>query len=409
MDKIIFFLIIALIVFDFLLEQFLQFLNDKYRKNELPEEGKGIYDPDEYARSQIYEKDKSRFSTLTESFSLILMLAVLLCNAFAYLDTYLRQYTDNPVYLSLLFFAVIGFISDILSTPFAVYSIFKIEAKYGFNKTTPKTFVLDKLKAWLLALLIGAPLLSFIVWIFEKGGDVTWLFAWGGMSLFVVFFTFFYSSLIVPLFNKQTPLEEGDLRNAIQDFSKKVGFRLKNIYVIDGSKRSAKANAYFAGFGSKKRIVLYDTLIEQLNNEELVAVLAHEIGHYKKKHVLKNMLISLLEMGLMLFVLSVFIKNPLLSQALGVTTPSFHVGVITFGILYGFFSTILGIAMNVYSRFNEYEADKFAVLNYNAEALISGLKKLTVKNLSNLNPHPWYVFVNYSHPPLLERIKAMRF
>ena len=408
MEKIIFIIIIALVVFDFLTEQFLQYLNDSFRKKELPEDGKGIYDPAEYARSQIYEKDKSQFSSITESFSFLLMLAVLFFQGFAYLDNLLRQYTDNQIYLALLFFGVIGFISDILSTPFAIYSTFVIEAKYGFNKTSKKTFIFDKLKGWLLSLILGIPLLSFIVWIFEKGGDVTWLFAWGGLALFVTFFTFFYSTLIVPLFNKQTPLQEGELRNAIQDFSLKVGFKLKNIYVINGSKRSAKANAYFSGFGSKKRIVLYDTLIEQLNTEELVAVLAHEIGHYKKKHVIKNMIISLLEMGLMLFVLSVFVKNPLLSKALGVATPSFHVGVIAFGILYGFFSTILGIAMNVYSRYNEYEADRFASLHYNAEALVSGLKKLTVKNLSNLNPHPWYVFVNYSHPPLLLRIKAMR-
>jgi len=408
MEKLIFYIIITLVVFDFLTTQFLQYLNDSYRRKELPDEGKDIYDAEEYARSQDYEKDKSRFSLLTESFSFILILAVLFLQGFAFLDFYIRQYTDNQIYIALIFFAVIGLMADILSTPFAVYSTFVIEAKYGFNKTTPKTFIFDKLKGLLLTVLIGIPLLSFIVWIFEMGGDATWLYAWGGLALFVTFFTFFYSTLIVPLFNKQTPLPEGELRNAIQDFSDKVGFKLKNIYVINGSKRSAKANAYFSGFGAKKRIVLYDTLLEQLNTEELVAVLAHEIGHYKKKHVIKNMVISLLEMGLMLYVLYVFVKNPLLSQALGVSTPSFHVGVIAFGILYGFFSTFLGVAMNVYSRYNEYEADRFAVVNYNAEALVNGLKKLTVKNLSNLNPHPWYVFVNYSHPPLLQRIKAMR-
>jgi len=408
MAKIIFLIIVALIVFDYLSEQLLQYLNDSYRKKDLPEEGKDIYNPQEYARQQLYESDKSRFSIITETFSLVLILSVLFLNGFAFLDDFLRRYTENPIYLALLFFGIISFISDIISTPFAVYSTFVIETKYGFNKTTIKTFIFDKLKGWFLSLLIGIPLFSFIVWIYDKGGDTTWLIAWGGIAVFVIFFTFFYSSLIVPLFNKQTPLQDGDLRSAIQDFSSKVGFRLKNVFVINGSKRSAKANAYFSGFGSKKRIVLYDTLIEQLNIEELVAVLAHEIGHYKKKHVIKNMVISLLEMGLMLFVLSVFIKNPILSQALGVLKPSFHVGVVTFGILYGFFSTLLGIVMNLYSRANEYEADKFAAVNYNAEALISGLKKLTVKNLSNLNPHPWYVFVNYSHPPLLQRIKAMR-
>jgi len=408
MENIVFVFIIAFIVLDFIIDRLLQYFNDTNRQKELPAEGKDIYSHEEYQKSQLYESEKSRFSIYTETFSFVLILSVLFFKGFALLDNFLREYTENAMYLALLFFGVIGIISDIIGTPFSVYATFNIEAKFGFNKTTVKTFIFDKLKGWLLAVILGVPLLYFIVWIFQIGGSATWLYAWAGLTFFTLFFTFFYSNLIVPLFNKQTPLPEGELRDAIEVFSKKVGFKLKNIYVIDGSKRSSKANAYFTGFGSKKRIVLYDTLIEQLDVNELVAVLAHEIGHYKKKHVIKNMIISILEMGFMLFVLSVFVMNPLLSNALGVSEPSFHIGLITFGILYGFISNILGIIMNVYSRRNEYEADDFARKHFEAEALISGLKKLSRKNLTNLNPHTWYVFVNYSHPPLLHRIKALR-
>ncbi|OPZ97570.1 MAG: Protease HtpX [Bacteroidetes bacterium ADurb.Bin408] len=408
MDKYIFAAIIFIVIFDFLFENWLQYLNDSYRTKELPPEGRGIYPEDEYKRSQLYEKDKYRFSLITSIFSLITILLMLLLGGFAFLDNALRHYTNHPIWLALLFFGIIGLASDLLNTPFSVYSTFVIEEKYGFNKTTIKTFIYDKIKGWFLSLVLGAPLLAFIVWLFDKGGNYTWLIAWGGVSAFMIFITFFYSTLLVPLFNKQTPLPDGELKEAIKNMADKTGFRLKDVFVIDSSKRSAKANAYFAGFGAKKRIVLYDTIIEQLNTAELVAVLAHEIGHYKKKHVIKNMLISLLETGLLLYILSLFVQSPHLSKALGVHIPSFHIGVIAFGIIYGFISTLPAILMNSYSRANEYEADRFAANHNNAEALISGLKKLSLKNLSNLLPHPWYVFVYYSHPPLLKRIKALQ-
>lgn len=408
MENTIFIIIVALVVFDFVFEQWLHYLNDRYRMREIPPEGKDIYPADEYKRSQLYEKDKSRFSLITSAFSLITILLLLFLGGFAFLDNVLRSYTAQPVWLALLFFGILGLASDLINTPFSVYGIFVIEQKYGFNKTTPKTYILDKLKSWLLGIVLGAPLLAFIVWLFGMGGHYTWVIAWGGISLFMIFITFFYSTLIVPLFNKQTPLPEGELKEAINELAVKTGFRLKDVFVMDGSKRSAKANAYFTGFGSKKRIVLYDTLIEQLNTSELLAVLAHEIGHYKKKHVLINMVISLAETGLFLFILSLFVQSPVLSKALGVIIPSFHVGVITFGIIYGFITTIPGIFMNNYSRANEYEADRYAALHFEAQALISGLKKLSLKNLSNLMPHPWYVFVYYSHPPLLKRIKALQ-
>jgi STE24 endopeptidase len=274
------------------------------------------------------------------------------------------------------------------------------------NNTTVKTFILDKLKGWLLAIVLGSIFIALFILIYNKTGINFWWIAWLVFSAISIFFSMFYSNLIVPLFNKQTPLEKGELRTAIEVFSNKVGFKLNNIFVIDGSKRSNKANAYFTGLGSKKRIVLYDTLIKDHTTEELVAVLAHEVGHYKKKHTLKGIIISLLETGMMLYILSWFISNPVLSEALG-TQQSFHIAIIVFGILYSPLSMILGLAMNVLSRKHEYEADKFAGENYNAESLKSALKKLSVNNLSNLKPHPAYVFFHYSHPTLLQRLAAL--
>jgi STE24 endopeptidase len=267
--------------------------------------------------------------------------------------------------------------------------------------------VLDKLKGWALVVILGGGILALVVWIYTVTGPWFWLLVWGVITAFTIFMTMFYSNLIVPLFNKQTPLEEGDLRNAISEFAQKAGFQLKNIYVIDGSKRSTKANAYFTGLGPRKRIVLYDTLINDHSVDELVAVLAHEIGHYKKKHTLTGTLLGIIQTGIMLFILSLFIDNPLLSEALGAQEPSFHLGVLVFGILYSPVSMVLGLVMNMISRKNEFSADRYAGQNFNAESLKSALVKLSVKNLSNLRPHPVYVFFNYSHPPLLQRLQAL--
>ncbi|MFW6246036.1 MAG: M48 family metallopeptidase, partial [Tangfeifania sp.] len=300
------------------------------------------------------------------------------------------------------------FASDILNLPFSIYDTFVIEEKYGFNKTTPKTFVFDKIKGWLLGAIIGGGLLALIIFIYQKTQDMFWIYAWLVVAVFSIFMSMFYSNLIVPLFNKQTPLEEGELRTAIENFAEKVGFKLDNIFVIDGSKRSAKANAYFTGLGPKKRIVLYDTLIDDMKTDELVAVLAHEIGHYKKNHIIQGLIISLVQTGIVLFIFSLLIDSPHLSRALGVEEPNFHIGLIAFGILYSPVSFVLGIFMNKLSRKNEYQADAFAAENYKPEALASALKKLSVKNLSNLTPHPKYVFFNYSHPPLLERLRYLK-
>jgi STE24 endopeptidase len=330
-----------------------------------------------------------------------------LLNGFAFVDDIVRSYTTNPILMALAYFGILGLASDILSTPFSIYDTFVIEEKFGFNKTTVRTFILDKVKGWIIAAILGGGILALVVWIYGETGSWFWLLVWGVVTAFMIFMTMFYSNLIVPLFNKQRPLEEGELRGAIQSFAVKQGFKLKNIYVIDGSKRSTKANAYFTGLGPKKRIVLYDTLIEDHSTDELVAVLAHEIGHYKKKHTTSGMILGIIQTGIMLFILSLFIGNPALSAALGVTEPSFHIAVLAFGILYSPVSMILGIIMNIISRRNEFAADRFAGTKFNAESLKTALKKLSVKNLSNLRPHPAVVFVNYSHPPLLQRLKAL--
>jgi STE24 endopeptidase len=408
MEKIIFITILVIVIFDFVLERVLDYLNTTRWSNDLPGELEGIYDGEKYRKSQQYLKANHKFSQLTESFNFILVMAMLVFGGFAFLDHFVRQYTTNPILMAILFFGIIGFIADILGTPFSLYAIFVIEEKFGFNKTTAKTFILDKLKGWLLAAIIGGGLMSLVVWIYGATGQWFWLIAWGVISFFTIFMSLFYSNIIVPLFNKQTPLEVGELRDAIEAFALKTGFSLKNIYVIDGSKRSTKANAYFTGMGRKKRIVLYDTLIKDHPTEELVAVLAHEIGHYKKKHTLIGTVVSVLQTGLMLFILSRFLGSPYLSGALGANEPSFHLSVVAFGILYTPLSIILGLALNAFSRRHEFQADHFAATQYNGNSLKDALIRLSVNNLSNLRPHPVYVFFYYSHPTLLRRIEAIR-
>jgi STE24 endopeptidase len=404
----VFYLIIFFILFDFILDRYLDYLNSRTRKAVLPDELKGIYDEEKYIKSIEYEQENARFELITSSFDLVLVLTMLFFGGFAWIDTIAGNYTENPIYRGLLFFLILGLASDLIHTPFSIYDIFVIEQKYGFNKTTPRLFLFDKLKGWILSLVIGGGLGFLILWFYYKTTTMFWIYAWALTSVFTLFFTMFYSNIIVPLFNKQETLADGELKESINNFATKVGFKLKNIYTMDGSKRSTKANAYFTGLGAKKRIVLFDTLMKELSTSEIVAVLAHEIGHYKHKHTSQGIIISLIQMGVTFFLLSIFLKEPSLSQALGVNTPSFHIAIITFGILYSPFSLVIGLFMNVLSRKNEYQADRYAKTNFESEALISALKKLSVNNLSNLTPHPTYVYFHYSHPTLLQRIKALK-
>ncbi|SHJ52366.1 M48 family metallopeptidase [Aquimarina spongiae] len=404
----LFYLLIAIIVIVFLIDSLLDILNARHYNDKIPEELSDVYPQKEYEDSIAYKRANYKFKLVSSAISLVMMLLFFFLDGFAWVDRLARSFSDNPVVVGLIFFGIIMIGSDILSTPTVYYKIFVIEEKFGFNKTTRKTFIIDKFKGIIMMIIVGGSLLALIMWFYELTGKSFWIYAWTLVSIFTVAMNMFYAKLIVPIFNKQTPLEPGDLRNTIEAYSKKVGFQLKDIFVIDGSKRSTKANAYFSGFGSEKRITLYDTLIKDLDKEEIVAVLAHEVGHYKKRHVIINLLLSVALTGITLWFLSLFIANPLLSEALKVDTPSFHIGLITFGVLYSPISEITGLIMNVVSRAFEYQADDYAKETYNSEALINSLKKLSKNNFSNLTPHPAMVFIHYSHPTLLQRIRNLR-
>ncbi len=407
MISTIFWIIVGIIVFDYLHGELMDYLNYSRMQESVPDELKGIYDDEKYGKSQKYSKTNIRFSFLTGTFSLAVILIMLFGSGFSLLDQYVRSVTDNSYFQSLLFFGLLGLGMDLLTLPFQIYSTFVIEEKFGFNKTTPLTFITDKIKSWLLGAIIGGGILLFIMWAWIETDQYFWVIVLAGLTFFMIFMTMFYSRLIVPLFNKQTPLEEGSLKDKITDFARKAGFKIDNIFVIDGSKRSTKANAYFSGIGPKKRIVLYDTLISDLEEDEIVAVLAHEIGHNKLKHVYIGLAMSIVQSGLMLWLLYVALDRPELSEALGATQPSFYMGILAFGLLFSPISTIIGIFSNMVSRAHEYQADNYANSYGYGRQLISGLIKLSVANLSNLTPHPYYVFMTYSHPTILQRKKAV--
>jgi STE24 endopeptidase len=407
MVQAIYFILIAITVVSFLFDQWLDYLNDKRKSPKLPESAKGIYDEERYAKWLAYDKTNGRVGALNSAVSIVISLAMLVFGLFGKLDIFLRGYVDHQIGLALIYFGVLGLGSSIISLPFSIYSTFVIEEKFGFNKTTVKTFILDMIKGAALSLLIGVPLAAIIIWFYYELGDWFWLTAWFLVSGFSVFMAMFGADLIMPIFNKFTPLEDGELRSSIEAYCSKVDFPLTNLFVMDGSKRSGKSNAFFTGLGPKKKIVLYDTLIEQMTIQEIVAVLAHEIGHYKHKHTRQSLILSVLQTGVTLFLLGLFLREEMFSQALGAEFGSFHVGIITFGIIFSPLSTLIGIGMNVLSRKNEFEADAYANDTYSGAALASGLKKLTAENLSNLNPHPYLAFVSYSHPPVLKRLEKL--
>lgn len=404
----IFYLLLLIITLDFVWTQYLSYRNRKRMSDQIPSELNGIYDEQKYKLQQAYQKENSHLSFISDTISFILLFIVLLFSLFGWLDSIIRTYTDSPIWVTLIFLGIIFIISQIISLPFSYYDTFIIEEKYGFNKSTKKTFWIDSIKSLLIGIILGGIIISIIVWFFQNTGNNAWLYAWAIITLFSLFMALFYSNLIVPLFNKQTPLEEGNLRDAIKDFSTKADFELTNIYVMDASKRTTKANAYFTGLGNKKRIVLFDTLINDLTTDEIVAVLAHEVGHYKKKHTTTQLIISILQTGLLLFLLSLFLNNTDISLAMGSNIPSFHLSIIAFSLLFTPISIITGLLMNILSRKNEYEADAYASAFGFSESLISGLKKLSIKSLSNLNPDPLNVFFYYSHPTLLQRIHKLK-
>ncbi len=407
-STLLFYTIIAILVAQYLMDTLLDYLNTKHFLKKVPEELIDVFDAGEYQKARNYHQENYRFGLFKDGFSLIIVLAFLLAGGFGIVDNFVRSITDNTIFQALGFFGILSFGSGLISLPFSYYQTFIIEEKFGFNKTTKKTFFADLVKSTLLSGILGGGILALVIWFLDWAGSHFWLYVWGVAIILMVFINLFYSRLFVPLFNKQTPLEPGSLKTSIEDYAKKVGFDLKNIFVIDGSKRSTKANAYFSGFGKEKRVTLYDTLIKDLDEEEIVAVLAHEVGHYKRKHIVFNMLSSIFLTGLTLYILSLFINLPELSLAIGVEQASYHAGLLAFFLLYSPISILTGLAMNHLSRKFEFQADDYAKDTFASNPLISSLKKLSKNNLSNLTPHPAYVFVHYSHPPLIERIRNLK-
>ena len=401
------YLIIGLVVFNYLFSTVLDFINDKNWKDEIPPLMKDYYDEEKYIKAKNYAKEKGRIGLISSTLSTVITILFLALKGYGWLDGIIANYYDIPFLQSGLFFLTLFILSDFISVPFSCYNTFVIEEKYGFNKTTVKTFVIDKIKGYVLTLTIGGGLLAASFYLVSILVNGFWLWLWIGLAILMLFINMFYADIIVPIFNKLTPLERGSLREKIEAYSQKVGYSLKNIYIIDGSKRSSKANAFFSGLGPRKTIALYDTLVEKHTEEELVAVLAHEVGHFKKKHVFTSLFLTIFQLGLMCFLLELCLRETNISLALGGDNTSFHLGLLAFSILYSPLGTIMSVLMNINSRKNEFEADEYAKTTYNGEALQLALKKLSVDSLSNLYPHPFYTFMHYSHPPLLKRLEAL--
>jgi STE24 endopeptidase len=401
--------ILAALILEFTLDLVANLLNLKALKLELPPNLEGIYNAEDYRKSQEYIRATTRFGLLSSTFTLFLLLAFWFSGGFNYFDQVIRAWDFIPLVTGLLYIGIIFLAYDLLTLPFKVYGTFVIEERFGFNKTTPRTFFLDQIKGLSLAVLFGGPLLAGILVLFEYAGSYAWLYCWAAVTLFFLAMQYIAPTWIMPLFNKFTPMESGELKEAILRYTRSVNFPIKNVFVIDGSKRSSKSNAFFTGFGRNKRIALFDTLIEKHTVPEMVAVLAHEIGHYRKKHVVQGIVIGILHMGVILFLLSLFLGSPGLYQAFYMTQQSIYTGLLFFGLLYTPIELVLSTVMQVLSRKNEYEADRFAADTIDEpRSLIDSLKRLHFTNLSNLTPHPFYVFLNYSHPPLLQRMQAIQ-
>ncbi len=406
-SQTILYILIGIVFVSYLFDQLLDYLNLKHQRMDIPDEVSAFYDKEKYLKSLEYHKEQTLFSFLTSAVSVALTLLMLYFQGFGWLDLALQN-ISSEIFRALAFFGILAIASDIITIPFQLYSTFVIEEKYGFNKTTIKTFITDKIKGYLLGAIIGGALLSLLVYLINQLGQNFWI--WFGLiaSAFILVANLFYTSLILPLFNKLTPLQDGTLKNSIESYAGKISFPLNNIFVMDGSKRSAKANAFFSGIGRKKKIVLFDTLINNHTTEELVAVLAHEVGHFKKKHIIFSYILSVIQIFFTLWILSLMVFNESLSQALGGLHTTLHLNLIAFTILFSPISGITSLFMNMYSRRNEFEADNYAKETYDGDALSNALKKLSVDSLSDLYPHPMYVFFHYSHPPLLKRLEALK-
>ncbi len=404
-----FLIILGALVLDFMLRLVANLLNLKALKLELPPALEGVYRPEDYRNSQEYTRAAIHLHLAASTFGLLLLLCFWFAGGFNHLDLIVRSWGFVPIVNGLLYIGILLIAYALLMLPFSIYATFVIEERFGFNRTTPSTFFLDRVKGLALAVLLGIPLLAGILSLFEYSGPYAWLYCWIMITIFSLAIQFVAPTWIMPLFNKFTPLESGELKEAIVKYASSVNFPIKNVFVMDGSKRSSKSNAFFIGFGRNKRIVLFDTLIQKHTTPELVAMLAHEIGHYKKKHILQGMAISILHTALILFLLSVLLGSPGLYEAFYMQQQSIYAGIVFFGLLYTPIELLLSIVMQTVSRKNEYEADRFAAETIDEPRnLVDALKKLSATNLSNLTPHPFYVFLNYSHPPLLQRVQAIQ-
>ncbi|MDP8290404.1 MAG: M48 family metallopeptidase [Candidatus Susulua stagnicola] len=402
-------IILTIIIGNYILDLIIELFNLRSIKKELPEEFVGFYDANKYEKSQEYLKDNTKFKLIQGLFTVGVILFLILSGGFNFVDQLARSFNLNLIFTGLIFTGILFFFFQIIEIPFSIYHTFVIEEKYGFNRTKPKTFFLDLIKGWVLSIIIGGLLFSLVLWFFITSGELAWIFCWLGVSIFELFLIFIAPIVIMPLFNKFIPLEDGELKQTIETYAKSQNFKLKGLFKMDGSRRSSKSNAFFTGFGRYRRIVLFDTLIKNHSIKELVSILAHEMGHYKKKHILKTIIISILANGLMFFILSLFINNQGLFDAFRMDNLSIYASLLFFTFLYAPINIILSLAGNILSRKHEYEADNYAITTYkNPQAFILALKKLSVDNLSNLTPHPLKVFMAYSHPPVLERIKALR-
>lgn len=407
MATTLFWLVIVIVLAEFGWSVTLTLLNIKASRQPIPDLLRDLYDEARYRKQQAYAMTNRKFSLVSNLVSTLITLGIFAFGGFAVFDAAARAVSVHPVVQALVFWGIFYLISWVVSLPFDVYRTFVIEQRFGFNRTTPKLFVTDAVKSLLMNLVIMGAVLALCAWIYTLTPRWFWLIAWGTVTLFSLFMQYFYSQLIVPLFNKQTPLPAGDLRDAIEAFAARVDFKLDNIFVIDSSKRSSKSNAYFTGFGRRKRVVLYDTLMEQLSTEEIVAVLAHEVGHYKRHHIILSSLEGFATNLLMFWLFSLFIGSDALAAAAGCGQASFHVNLAVFSLIYTPLSILLDIVTNVISRRHERQADAFASRAGLGPAEASALKKMSAKSLANLTPHPFVVFTEYSHPTLYERVRSL--
>jgi len=400
-------LIVIIVIAGFILERVLDYLNTRNWSTELPEKLKHVYDEEKYRKAQLYYKSNKQLSLVNDSLTTGVLLLLLHCGTFGKLDDWALEYTRTPLQATLLFFGVIGGVSELINLPFSVYRTFVIESHFGFNKTTPGLFIKDKIKGYIIAFILLGGLLSIFSFLYREAGSAFWFYTWIIVSVVMMLMSKFYTTVLLPVFNKLKPLPEGELRSSIINYCKRTGFGLSDVMIMDGSKRSTKANAFFSGLGRTRKIVLFDTLVDSHSTGELVSVLAHETGHYKKKHTTLGLIVSVLQLGLMLFLFSIFMESNSVHEAFGGNHHTIELGLLAFGMLYSPVSMLTGLLVNYISRRNEFQADAYAAKTSDGKALKEALIKLSVNNLSNLNPHPAYVFFYYSHPPLLQRLNAL--